>query len=192
MPGLILASASIRRKDLLAQVGIVPDEIISADIDETPLKKELPRSYAMRVASEKAHKVYSQNKNSFIIAADTVVSRGRTIFPKAETGLDIKKCLEALSGRSHVVITSICIINPEGRESAKLISTRVLFKRLSAQEIDIYTKSGEGLGKAGGYAIQGLAGCFVKSINGSYSSIVGLPLYETVNALTGLGYRQER
>jgi len=186
---LILASASPRRKDLLLQIGITPDEIISADIDETPLKKELPSSYALRLAAEKASKVRSSNKISFIIAADTVVSCGRTILPKAESPEQVKECLQILSGRSHCVITAICVINPEGRESLRYISTKVRFKRLSAQEIDMYVKSSEGLGKAGGYAIQGIAGCFVKNINGSYSNIVGLPLFETMNSLNGLGYK---
>ncbi len=185
---LILASASIRRKDLLAQAGIAPDRIISADIDETPLKRELPADYASRLAREKADKVYLDNKTDFIIAADTVVARGRTIFPKAETEKQVQECLSALSGRAHDVITAICIINPEGKISSRTVSTKVTFKRFSQQEIDMYLQSGEGIGKAGGYAIQGLAGCFVKRINGSYSSVVGLPLYETVNSLIGLGY----
>lgn len=188
MPQLILASASPRRKDLLAQAGIVPDSIISADIDETPLKGELPREYALRVACEKASKIRENNKSSFIISADTVVFCGRTIFPKAENNEQVKTCLQKLSGRSHSVLTAVCVISPEGKESIKLIATKVIFKRLSTEEITNYINSGEGVGKAGGYAIQGLAGCFVKSINGSYSSIVGLPLCETVNMLTGLGY----
>lgn len=185
---LILASASPRRMELLSQAGITPDKIISADIDEAPHKNELPREYALRVAKEKAQKIHSENKQNFVIAADTVVSCGRTIFPKAETNDDVKKCLEKLSGRSHTVMTGICIINPEEKISAKLVCTRVTFKRLSAKEIEAYINSQEGIGKAGGYAIQGIAGCFVKSINGSYSSVVGLPLYETVSALSGLGY----
>ena len=188
MPHLILASASPRRKDLLAQVGIAPDAIISADVDETPLKKELPRVYAMRVAQEKARKVHAENKASFIISADTVVCCGRTILPKAENDAEVKACLEKLSGKSHNVLTAICAINPSGKESLKIVSTKVIFKRFSEQDIAGYIASGEGIGKAGGYAIQGLAGCFIKSINGSYSSIVGLPLFEAVNMLTGLGY----
>lgn len=189
MPQLILASSSPRRKDLLCQVGLAPDKIISADIDEAPLKKELPRDYVLRLAKEKALKIYSSNNNNFVVAADTAVSCGRTILPKAELDVDVQKCLEILSGKSHTVITAICAINPEGRESTRVVSTRVVFKRLLLTEIDMYVKSGEGLGKAGGYAIQGIAGCFVKTINGSYSSIVGLPLYEAVNILTGLGYK---
>lgn len=188
MPRLILASASPRRKDLLAQAGISPDLIVSADIDESPLKKELPRVYTMRMAQEKAHKVKQGYESAFIISADTVVSCGRTILPKAENTKQVQECLKILSGRSHTVLTAVCVINPEGKESLKIISTKVSFKRLSTAEIENYLKSNEGIGKAGGYAIQGLAGCFVNNINGSYSSIVGLPLCETVNMLTGLGY----
>jgi septum formation protein len=186
---LILASSSPRRKDLLHQVGIFPDQIIPADIDETPIKKELPRSYVLRLAKEKAMKVYNSNNKNFVIAADTVVSCGRTILPKAESAFEVKKCLETLSGKAHMVMTAICIVNPEGKESAKLVATRVIFKRLTQYEIGMYVNSGEGVGKAGGYAIQGIAGCFIRNINGSYSSILGLPLYDAVNMLTGLGYK---
>jgi septum formation protein len=189
MPELILASSSPRRKDLLLQVGIVPDRIISADIDETPLKKELPRDYALRMAKEKALKIYSANKESFVISADTVVFCGRTILPKAESAEDVRQCLNILSGRAHTVITAVCVINSTGKQSLKCASARVISKRLLEDEIELYVKSGDGLGKAGGYAIQGFAGCFVKTINGSYSAIVGLPLYEVVNMLTGLGYK---
>jgi len=189
MPELILASSSPRRKDLLLQVGIIPDKIISADIDETPLKKELPRDYALRLAQEKALKIHSENKESFIIAADTVVFCGRTILPKAESADDVRKCLGILSGRAHMVVTAVCVINPEGKKSLKSASARVISKRLLPLEIEMYVKSGDGVGKAGGYAIQGFAGSFVKTINGSYSAIVGLPLYETVNMLRGLGYK---
>lgn len=185
---LVLASSSPRRVDLLRQAGVVPDQIISADIDETPLKKELPRDYVLRLAKEKAQKIYSNNK-SFVLAADTVVACGRTILPKAESAAEVQKCLQTLSGKSHMVITAICVISPEGNESVRVVATRVIFKRLTPCEIDMYLKIGEGVGKAGGYAIQGIAGCFVKNINGSYSSIVGLPLYEAINMLTGLGYK---
>jgi septum formation protein len=188
MPELILASSSQRRRDLLLQVGITPDKIISADIDETPLKKEMPRNYALRLAKEKALKVYAANMGSFIIAADTVVFCGRTILPKAESEDDVRKCLQKLSGRAHMVVTAVCVINPEGKQSLKYASARVISKRLLPSEIEAYVKSGDGVGKAGGYAIQGFAGSFVKTINGSYSAIVGLPLFETVNMLTGLGY----
>lgn len=189
MPELILASASPRRLDLLSQVGIKPDKTVSTDIDETPNKNEFPECYATRMALEKAEKIAGKFSGSFVITADTVVSCGRTILPKAENSAEVKKCLEKLSGRSHTVTTSICVINPEGKSSTKVVKTRVIFKRLSSEEIKKYLISEEGIGKAGGYAIQGIAGRFVKSINGSYSSIVGLPLYETINALTGLGFK---
>lgn len=191
MPRLILASGSPRRKDLLTQAGISPDLVISADIDESPLKKELPRVYTMRMAQEKARKVRLTNDSDFIISADTVVCCGRTILPKAGDSSQVKQCLKILSGRSHRVLTAVCVINPQGKESLKIISTKVAFKRLSNAEIEHYINSQEGIGKAGGYAIQGLAGCFVNNINGSYSSIVGLPLCETVNMLTGLGYAKK-
>ncbi len=185
---LILASSSPRRKELLLNIGISPDKIIAADINETPLKKELPRIYALRMAQSKALKIRALEKNSFILAADTIVTCGRTILPKAESAEMVQKCLEILSGRSHMVMTAICVINPDGRQAIKLVTARVVFKLLSKLEINKYVTNGEGIGKAGGYAIQGHAGCFVKTINGSYSSIVGLPLYETMNMLTGLGY----
>ena len=186
---LILASNSPRRKDLLAQIGIAPDKIIAADIDESPLKKELPRDYALRMAREKAAKIYQDNKYDFVLSADTVVCCGRDILPKAEKDSEVEACLHKLSGRSHQVITSICLIAPDGKESQKSVISRVIFKRLSKAEIDNYIKNGEGIGKAGGYAIQGLAGSFIKNINGSYSSIVGLPLCETSNMLIGMGYK---
>jgi septum formation protein len=188
VPKLILASASPRRKDLLQQIGIVPDLIDPADIDESPLKNELPRQYAERIAEQKASAAALKHTSDFVLGADTVVTTGRRILPKAIDDAEVKKYLKLLSGKQHSVLTAICIISPDGKKSARVVTTKVKFKLLTQNEIDAYIKSGEGIGKAGGYAIQGLAGGFVKAINGSYSSVVGLPLFETKNILTGLGY----
>ncbi|MCE3232386.1 MAG: nucleotide-binding protein implicated in inhibition of septum formation [Rickettsiaceae bacterium] len=188
VPKLILASASPRRKELLQQIGIIPDAIDAANIDETPTKKELPRVYATRIAGEKAHAIAKKYPDSFILAADTVVTCGRSILPKAENEAEVRHCLEVLSGKQHSVITAICVIAPDERKSERIITTKVKFKLLSKTDVELYIKSGEGVGKAGGYAIQGQAGGFVKAINGSYTGVVGLPLFETKNILTGLGY----
>lgn len=184
---LVLASASPRRRDLLAQVGITPDAISPADIDETPLKDELPRPYAERMGREKAAAVHQSGQ--FTLAGDTVVALGRRILPKAETGDEVRACLQRLSGRAHRVMTSLCVLGPDGTRVERLSDTRVILKRLSAEEIDAYVASGEGLGKAGGYGIQGLAGAFVRHLSGSYTGVMGLPVHEAVNALGGLGYR---
>ncbi|MEM9054855.1 MAG: nucleoside triphosphate pyrophosphatase [Pseudomonadota bacterium] len=184
---LVLASASPRRRQLLAQVGIVPDEIAPADIDETPIKTELPRPYAERMGREKAMAVHKDGQ--FTLAGDTVVALGRRILPKAETDVEVEACLRLLSGRAHRVLTSLVVMAPDGRKVERLNDTRVLLKRLSDEEIGAYLASGEGIGKAGGYAIQGLAGAYIKHISGSYTGVMGLPVYEAVNALTGLGYQ---
>lgn len=191
MPMLILASCSPRRLDLLRQVNIIPELVIPADIDEAILKKELPSAYVKRVALLKAEKISKLYKNDYILSADTIVTMGRRILPKTEDDTGVKACLTQLSGRSHLVITSVCIATPTGKIAQKTVATRVIFKRLSSYEIDMYIKSQEGIGKAGGYAIQGLAECFVRRINGSFSSIVGLPLYQTVNMLNGAGYNDK-
>lgn len=189
MPKLILASASPRRKSLLEQVGITPDIIEAADIDETPLKNELPRDYAKRISIEKANKIFQKYKDDFVISADTVVSCGRRILPKAESDQQVVECLKLLSGRQHSVITSVSVINANGQKSTRVIETKVKIKRLSDTDIKNYVHCGEGIGKAGGYAIQGAAAVYVKSLNGSYSSVVGLPLYETVSMLNGMGWK---
>lgn len=189
MPKLILASQSARRISLLQQIAITPDLVTPADIDETPLKTELPRQYAMRMAQEKARIVSQKNQEDFVLAADTVVACGRRILPKAENDQQVRYCLNILSGRQHTVITAICIVSTNGKIVTKSVETKVKFKKLSAQEINDYITSLEGIGKAGGYAIQGLAGAFVKSLNGSYSAVVGLPLCETLGLLTGLGWK---
>lgn len=184
---LVLASASPRRRDLLAQVGITPDAVNPADIDETPLKGELPRPYAKRMGLEKALAVHVPGQ--FTLAGDTVVALGRRILPKAETDKEVEDCLRLLSGRAHRVMTSLVVINPEGAQAERLSDTRVMLKCLSEEEIRSYVASQEGLGKAGGYGIQGRAGAFVKHISGSYTGVMGLPVHEAVNALAGLGYR---
>jgi septum formation protein len=186
-PELVLASASPRRLDLLRQIGVEPDRIEPSDIDETPLRKETPRQLALRLARGKAQALAAPGR--FVLAADTVVSVGRRILPKALEPEQARACLELLSGRSHWVGTGVAVRAPDGRLSARLVETTVDFKRLEASEIDAYLDSGEWRGKAGGYAIQGRAGAFVMRLGGSFSSVVGLPLYETLCLLKGLGWR---
>lgn len=183
----ILASASPRRLDLLKQIGCIPAHVIPADIDETPLKGELPRALALRLAQEKAMAIPQQD-NHFIIAADTVVAVGRRILPKAETNEDVAYCFDLMSGRSHTVFSGIAVRTPGGDLKSRVVSTKVKFKPLSKSEKAEYIASGEGIGKAGGYAIQGLADSYVTSINGSYSNIVGLSLYDIRAMLSGVGF----
>lgn len=187
---LVLASASPRRLDLLAQVGVAPDRVDPADIDETPLRDETPRRHALRLAVEKARAVAPRSPGAIVLAADTVVAVGRRILPKAETPEQAAYCLKLLSGRNHKVLTGIAAIAPDGREASRLVETRVQFKHLSDQEQADYLAGGEWNGKAGGYGVQGVAGGFIVDLHGSYTSVVGLPLYETLNLLTGLGYRK--
>ncbi|MGN7438586.1 MAG: Maf family protein [Alcanivorax sp.] len=182
---LILASASPRRLDLLGQLNITPDDVIAADIDESPNKDELPRQIALRLAVEKAQKIREDHKDAFIIAADTVVACGRREMPKALNEDDARKSLTLLSGRRHHVYGGICVITPEGKTIPRLCDTVVKFKRLSPQEIEAYLNSGEWEGKAGGYAIQGLAAGFISNIQGSYSNVVGLSLYDIMQLLSG-------
>ena len=191
---LVLASASPRRIELLQQAAIEPDRIFPTDIDETPLRSEHPRSLAKRLAREKAEsadrrlKEETEYEPSFILAADTVVAVGRRILPKAELLDEAANCLKLLSGRTHRVYSGVCLITPDGKVRQRLVETRVRFKRLSQSEIDAYLASGEWRGKAGAYGVQGLAGSFVVKLVGSYTNVVGLPLYETVALLTGDGY----
>lgn len=189
---LVLASESPRRKALLAQAGIVPDAIVPAEINEAPLKKESPRSHALRLAIAKLKGVAQSRGRDpvLVLAADTVVAVGRRILPKALTRDSVRACLELLSGRSHQVLTAIALAKSNAPDSvrSRVVMTRVSFKRLSRAEIESYLQSGEGEGKAGGYAIQGRAETFVRQLNGSYSNVVGLPLLETVNLLAGSGY----
>lgn len=174
---------------MLGQIGLIPDSVAAADVDETPLAKETPRRLALRLALAKAAKIAPLHPDSHVLAADTVVAVGRRVLPKADKPEEVRACLALLSGRNHRVLTGVAVIAPSGRAASRLVETRVQFKRLSGAEIDAYVASGEGLGKAGGYGVQGRAGAFVIALVGSYSSIVGLPLYETVNLLTGLGCR---
>ena len=185
-PKLILASASPRRRELLARLGLTPDAIAPADIDETPLKGELPRVYATRMAREKAEAAASDE--GFVLAGDTVVAAGRRILPKAEDEATARQCLELLSGRRHRVLSAIALHAPDGIIRERLSETVVMFKRLSAQEIDAYIASGEWDGKAGGYAIQGIAEGLISRIQGSHSGVVGLPLYETRTLLKAAGF----
>jgi len=180
---LILASASPRRKELLAQVGIVPDKIIPADIDETPQKDELPLPYVQRMANEKAASVAAQFPDATVLAADTIVTLGRRILGKPVDAKDAARMLSLMSGRRHKVCTGVTVIVPNQKPRQRTVETVVQFKRLTAQEIEWYIASQEWEGKAGAYAIQGRAEVFVKSIHGSFSNVVGLPLYETVNLL---------
>ena len=187
-PKLILASASPRRLDLLAQIGIVPDEVMPADINEDPIAGELPKGHALRLAREKAIKVASDNPDSIILAADTVVGVGRRILPKTETIDEARKCLELMSGRGHRVYTGVAVIKANGELTSRVVETRLKMKRLSNDELTQYLDSGEWQGKAGGYGIQGRAGAFISHLIGSYTNVVGLPLFETRNLLTGAGY----
>jgi septum formation protein len=186
---LVLASASPRRANLLAQAGILPQRIVAPEVDESPQKGELPRVYALRIAAAKARNIASLEREVFVLAADTVVALGRRILPKAETAQIVEQCLLLLSGRRHQVITAIALISPEGKLRLRALATRVAFKRLTVGEVAGYIASEEGIGKAGGYAIQGRAESFVRFINGSYSNIVGLPLCETLPLLHGSGCR---
>ena len=185
---LILASASARRLALLCQIGIEPDAVEIAEIDEFPRKNELPPQLAERLAAAKAKAVAARCPGAFVLAADTVVACGRRVLAKAAGEADARRCLELLSGRRHRVHTAVIIIDPAGRQSARLVTTSVTFKRLSETEIAWYLAAGEWRGKAGGYAIQGRAAAFVRRINGSYSNVVGLPLFETAGLLGGLGF----
>lgn len=184
----ILASASPRRTDLLTRIGVSPLVVDPAEIDETPHSGEQPRPYAQRMARAKAEAVAPRHPGAFVLAADTVVACGRRILVKAETETEARRCLALLSGRRHRVIGGLCVIDPAGRAHGRLVETRVGFKRLSDVEIDAYIASGEWTGKAGGYAIQGLAAAFIDFLNGSHSNVVGLALAETYTLLNGLGF----
>ena len=188
-PALVLASASPRRLDLLRQVGVEPDRTISTEIDEIWPKGETPRLHAVRLAGEKAAAGVAEAPGAFVLAADTVVAVGTRVLPKTETPAEARACLELLSGRAHKVLTAVAVTAPDGRTASRLVETKVRFKRLTAQEVGAYLETGEWRGKAGGYGVQGRAGAFVTSLQGSYSAVVGLPLYETLALLQGLGWR---
>lgn len=193
-PKLLLASGSPRRLQLLQQAGIEPDHLSPVNADETPQKGEAPRSLAKRLCKEKALLAIEnvrrseELQGSYILAADTVVGIGRRILPKAEMLDEASMCLRLLSGRSHRVYTGVTLVTPKGAMRHRLVETRLRFKRLSSDEMEAYLASGEWRGKAGGYAIQGIAGSFIVKLAGSYTNVVGLPLYETVSLLTGEGY----
>ena len=182
-PPPVLASASPRRLDLLRQVGHEPATIDPADIDETPRAGELPRAYALRMALAKLAVVKERHAGALVLAADSVVVCGRRILPKTEVEAEARDCLVRLSGRRHRVLGGVAVAGPDGRVRTRLVETIVRFKRLEAAEIDAYLASGEWRGKAGGYAIQGRAAAFVAFLSGSYSNVVGLPLFETVALL---------
>ena len=187
LPDLVLASGSPRRLELLRRIGVEPAAVLPADIDEAPLRHELPAQLADRLAEAKARAVASRRPDAFVLGADTVVACGRRALPKAEDEATARRCLEFLSGRRHRVIGGVCLIAPGGRIGRRRVTTQVVFKRLTSSEVDAYLAAGEWRGKAGGYAIQGSAEAFVRQLNGSYSNVVGLPLYETVSLLRGLG-----
>ena len=186
---LVLASASPRRLELLRQVGIEPDCIDPADIDETPGRDETPRRLALRLAQEKTAVVAARHPDGFILGADTLVAVGSRILNKPETEAEARAMLALLSGRAHKVFTGLAVRAPGGRVAERVVETRVRFKRLSDQEADAFIAAGDWRDAAGGYKIHQRAGAFVTDISGSYSSVVGLPLNETVSLLTGLGWR---
>jgi nucleoside triphosphate pyrophosphatase len=193
-PKLVLASGSPRRLGLLNQAGIEPDSLLPAEVNEIPDKGELPRALANRLARAKAEAALSSVRldedlrGAYILAADTVVAVGRRIMPKAEMLDEAAACLRLLSGRNHRVYTGVCLVTPREAFRQRLVETRVRFKRLSNEDLEAYLASGEWRGKAGGYAVQGLAGTFVVKMVGSYSNVVGLPLYEAMSLLGGEGY----
>lgn len=183
---LVLASASPRRLALLAQIGIMPERIVSTAIDESPFPRELPRSHALRVAREKAGATAAPG--CFVLAADTVMCAGRRILPKAETEAQALACLTLLCGRRHRVFTAVVLRDPNGRQAERLVESAVTLARLTPEQLGAYLSSGEWKGKAGGYAVQGQAASFVRFLSGSYSNVVGLPLFETAQLLRGAGW----
>lgn len=190
-PLFILASASPRRLSLLADIGIVPGRVVAADIDETPRKGELPRDLAARLAGEKLQAILAREAcaGAYVLAADTVVGVGRRILPKAETEADVRACLRLMSGRRHHVTTGVAIAAPDGRVARRLADSSVIFRQLSDADIEAYVASGEGIGKAGGYAIQGRAATLIRFVSGSpMNNVIGLPLYEVAQMLRGLGW----
>ena len=189
-PVLVLASASPRRLDLLRQIGLAPDRVEPSDVDETPRPKETPRRLALRLAEAKAAAAAVRAPDAYVLGADTVVAQGRRLLGKAEDEAEARAWLQLMSGRGHRVFTGVAVIAPSGRKAVRLAEARVRFKRLTEREIDAYLSSGEWRGKAGAYAIQGLAGGFVIEVHGSYSAVIGLPLYEARMLLEGVGYRR--
>ena len=191
-PRLILASESPRRRDLLKQIGIVPDEIISPHVDETARPQEKPAALAGRLAEAKARAIAASAPGCLVLGADTIVACGRRVLPKSADADDARRSLTLLSGRRHRVLGGVCVIGGDAQVRHRLVTTIVSFKRLEAGEIEQYIASDEWRGKAGGYAVQGRAAVFVNKIIGSYSNVVGLPLFETAALLHGLGYSADR
>ena len=189
-PRLVLASESPRRRDLLDAIGLSPDLIAPADIDETPLRDELPRRLAARLSAATADAVAAFHPDDYVLAADTVVSVGRRILPKAADADEVAQCLKLLSGRAHRVVTGVSVRGPGGRRGDRVVETRLKMRRLTEADIRAYADSGEGVGKAGGYGIQGRAGAFILSLSGSWPAVVGLPLHETETLLKGLGWHR--
>jgi septum formation protein len=185
---LVLASASPRRLDLLARIGVTPDAVIPADIDESVPKGELPREHAVRLAREKAQEIAEDEPDALVLAADTVVAVGRRILPKVEDEATLRSCMKLLSGRRHRVLTGVALAIPGNGIRERLVETMIAMKRLSHEEIDYYASHGEWRGKAGGYALQGYGEVYVRHIAGSYSNVVGLPLAETRALLKSTGY----
>jgi len=188
MPRLILASASPRRLDLLARIGVVPHAVDPADLDETPLKVERPPTHAARLAAAKAALVAARHPDAYVLGADTVVAAGIRILPKAEDEATARRCLTLLSGRRHRVHSAIALVAPDGQVRARISTSIVAFKALTPAEIDTYLSGGEWRGKAGGYAIQGAAEAYVRFLSGSHSGVVGLPLFETRALLAAAGF----
>ncbi len=186
---LVLASASPRRLELLRQVGIEPDLVDPADIDETPQRDETPRRLVARLALGKAQAVAARHPAAHVLAADTIVAVGRRILGKPEDEADARRMLTLLSGRPHKVLTGVAVIAPEGRTASRVVESRISFKRITDRELDAFIAGGDWTDASGGYKIHRLAGAFVTDISGSYTSVVGLPLYETLNLLGGLGWR---
>ena len=186
VPALVLASSSPRRLMLLGRIGIVPDRVLSPDIDETPRRAENPRLYAIRMARAKADAVVLPG--SYVITADTVVAMGRRILPKADTEAEVRACLSLLSGRRHRVITAVVLAAPDGRRTERVVESVVAFARMTDAQRHDFAASGDGIGKAGGYAIDGRAAAYVRFLSGSHSAVVGLPLFETAQLLRGAGF----
>lgn len=187
-PGLILASASPRRLELLAQIGVIPVRVVAAAVEEISLPGEVPAHLAGRLADAKAGLVAAEFPDYFVLGADTVVACGRRILAKAEGETEAGRMLALLSGRRHRVVSGVTLIAPGGKKARRLVTTSVTFKRLDKGGISAYLAAGEWRDKAGAYAIQGRAAAFVKRLNGSYSNVVGLPLFEVSQMLTGLGF----
>jgi septum formation protein len=187
-PPLVLASASPRRLELLARIGVVPDRVLPVDLDETPLKAELPRQLAARLARAKAEAAHAQAPDAIVLAADTVVGVGRRMLGKPGDEAEARKFLDLMSGRRHRVMTGVCLIRPDGRRSERLVTTILAFQRLTPQQVDAHIESGEWRGVAGGYQIQKRAEAWVRFLSGSHSNVVGLPLFETAQLLRGAGW----